>query len=215
MTGGRIVSTDCICAVRQYLLYRAAHQDSESVDAELWDRFFREQQTIVSRVAYRSGVTHVEAEDCIQQTWLELLTRLPQLEPNGDPDWLRRWLIKVVRSKLSKLSDQKRRKRRHIAVSLDNCAHEMLSYEHPCSEALESRELKRVMRRGLVLLRRQVARPTYRVVRMRFLRGLTVNEVCHALALSRQQVWDRQRIGLRKLERILRRLGCDGWQSLR
>jgi len=89
-------------ATRRSLLSRLKNWD----DRESWRRFFDTYWKLIYRVAMKSGLTEVEAQDVVQETLLSVAKRMRQFKYDPANGSFKNWLLVITRRRIA---DQQRK----------------------------------------------------------------------------------------------------------
>src|SRR5688500_5891812 len=92
-------------ATRRSLLSRVKNPD----DQESWRDFFRTYSKLVYRVATKAGLSHCEAEDVVQETFIALTKKMPQFKYDPALGSFKSFLIHTAQFKIG---DQLRKRNR-------------------------------------------------------------------------------------------------------
>jgi RNA polymerase sigma factor (sigma-70 family) len=182
-----------------YLQSQLGRHAPDSVLTEAWEQFYRVYNDLIQRFAVAQGVRGTDVDDCVQEVWREVATRLADFQHPGNRPGLRAWLYTVVRSKAM---DLLRQAARRPATSLDR---QMEAGDEPCGGHSDPQELyerqweEAMLQTMLGELRAQVSELNYRVLQMRSVEQRDVAEVAAALDLTREQVRYRHHRMLQKL----------------
>ena len=164
-----------------------------------WEGFFPWCDGTIRRFAMRFGHRGVDPDECAQETWIDLLRRLPRFEHDHARGRFSSWLYSVVRNKAH---DLLRTRLRRPASPLAE-APAVASNESTPDRAAQLEEERSVVRDALSRLRERSSEQSYQVLQLRFVEGLCVREVADALGLSPEQVWVREHRMKRKLRDLL------------
>jgi RNA polymerase sigma factor (sigma-70 family) len=172
-----------------YLRSRAMGQNPDAPAAAAWGRFFPACDRLIRQYAGHFSARGVDVEDCVQETWSQLLRTLPTFQLEQGRGHFGSWLYAVVRSKAH---DILRRAGRQAAEDLSPQVQASFASRDadPADEAERSSAIEQV-RSALAELRSRVSDPSYRVLHLRHLEGRSVSEVADALGMTPQQVWAR------------------------
>lgn len=78
---------------RPTLLFRLRNRE----DQLSWDEFYRLYRSFVYGLAFRSGLTHAEAEDVVQEVFTHVLNHISEFETTRGAGSFRRWLMNQVK----------------------------------------------------------------------------------------------------------------------
>jgi RNA polymerase sigma factor (sigma-70 family) len=152
-----------------------------------WHKFYGVYDPLIRRLAVACGARAVDLDDCVQEVWIALVTRLGGFCPDSHRGRFRSWLYCLVQSKAA---DLVRRRTRH---PLDRLTPELeiALFGSACDPAPEY-ELQRrrvLVHRVLDALRQKVPARSYRVFYMHWMEGRTIPEIAATLDLTPEQVW--------------------------
>lgn len=183
-----------------YLARRSQHLAPSSHLVEAWEQFYRICSSLIRRFAVACRVPRASLDDCVQQVWTELVSKLSQFRYDPRRCQFRSWLYLLVHSKAIDLI---RTRTRHPVEHLSQRAEAALCGRDgdPAAE-YERHRKSAAVRRILAELSQCVSPPNYRVVYLRWIEGRTVQEVASALGLTRSQVWLREHRMKRKFRRL-------------
>jgi RNA polymerase sigma-70 factor (ECF subfamily) len=188
---------------QSYLKARLENAAPDSMLAAAWDSFYEVYSGTVRRFVVAHGLRNVDADDCVQEVWMEVAERLPDFQHRDSRPGLRAWLYTVVRSKAS---DLLRRRGRQTAQSLEpllGSSEEPAGDEAEPSSRLDQEWNVALVRTLMAQLRTQVSELNYRVLLLRFIKGRSVSEVAATLQITPEQVRYRQHRTLRKIRAML------------
>jgi RNA polymerase sigma factor (sigma-70 family) len=193
------VDLELLRAVQAYLGRLSHHPASDAADRGCWERFYRRYDHFIRRVVRAWHLSDADTEDCIQEVWAELITKLAGVDYDPRRGRLRSWLFTFVRRKVIRFL---RRKSRHSTQSLTNPAATLVSLDCDPSTACERQEDRQLVRRMLAVLRTQVSDTNYQVLHLRWIDGRSSAEIAAMVNLTRDQVHYR----LGRMKRKLRTL---------
>ena len=84
---------------QEYLQLLLEDRAPNSVLALAWNDFYRVYDDLIRRFVSAQGVATSDVDDCVQEVWSEVVTRLARFDRRPDRPGLRSWLYKLVRSK--------------------------------------------------------------------------------------------------------------------
>lgn len=165
-----------------------------------WDRFFPVYTRRIHRAAQSYGLSASDAEDCVQDVWLEILDILRRA--GHDPRWdeFSHWMHGVIRNQVVNFVRRMARRPDRGAQSLDDA---VLGHDLDPVAMYERNQRRRLVRHVLHDLKREVSATNYRLVHFRWIEGLEVAEVAARLGLTSEQVRYRQHRVKKRLERLL------------
>lgn len=178
---------------------RKERPDPDSVMA--WRSFYKQCDPLIRRFVRIYVCTSNDVDDCAQEVWLRLIRRLRIFDYDASRGAFSSWLYRVVRS-----------------VTADYFRHEYrvngLSHEAPIAcvstdkrsdpaKIAEQMESDLTVDSILMTIRRNVSRPNYDLLYMRWVQNRAVADVADALQMTRQQVWYREHRARVKLRGVL------------
>jgi RNA polymerase sigma factor (sigma-70 family) len=171
-----------------------------SLVAEAWDEFYRVYDDLIRRFVVAQGIPRCDVDDCVQEVWTEVASRLITFNRPADRPGLRSWLYTVVRSKATNVY---RKRTRQPATSLDeligdgnepgDCAADPADLYH---EQWETAVLHTVFSQ----LRKELSPNNIRVMEMRLIEHRSVSEVARELGMAPAMVHARQHRIMKKLQ---------------
>jgi RNA polymerase sigma-70 factor (ECF subfamily) len=180
---------------------------------QAWDEFYGWCDASIRRFAQSIGGAQINVDDCAQEVWTHLLESLPQFRLDPSRGRFGSWLYTVVRSKVA---DALRRSSRRTPVTISPTLTDRIARTEDDPAAICQRQWDRqAVRSALAELRTIASERSYRVLHLRYMRGLTVNEVVLSLGISPEQVWAREHRMKRKLRGLLLRRGYGDAETLR
>ncbi|MBS0265302.1 MAG: sigma-70 family RNA polymerase sigma factor, partial [Planctomycetes bacterium] len=93
---------------QEYLRCLLAKEAADSLVTLVWDEFFRIYDALLRRFAAAQGLRGSDIDDCLQEVWMEIASRLVNFERPELRSGLRSWLYTLVRSKSCDLLKRKR-----------------------------------------------------------------------------------------------------------
>jgi RNA polymerase sigma factor (sigma-70 family) len=153
---------------------------------EAWEEFYHTYDPVIRSYAVSCGAPAADLDDCTQEVWTTLVTKLGNFRYDPLRSRFLSWLFTLVHSKAT---DLHRSKTRHPTESLTSAEEAELygSDMDPVAE-YEQRRRRALVNGALDELRKQVSERNYRVLYMRSVEGLTVAETAAALGLEPEQV---------------------------
>ena len=121
VTHGSLTSPDddkvgeAVRRIQAYLDQLRQRGEPLPVNREEWDRFFRLHRPFLLRLVRRHHWSAEDCEDGVQELWLVLITRLPDLQYNPCRGEIRAWISTLVKHWLV---DQDRYRRIHSMKQL-------------------------------------------------------------------------------------------------
>jgi RNA polymerase sigma factor (sigma-70 family) len=107
--------SDTFLPTRSSLLSRLRSTD----DSESWRQFFQKYRQSIHGLALKCGLTHVEAEEVVQETMVIVAQQMPDFQYDRSVGSFKGWLFTITRRAISKHFN-KRRQDREMTVSLDS-----------------------------------------------------------------------------------------------
>jgi RNA polymerase sigma factor (sigma-70 family) len=185
---------------RAFLADRRRKVDPSPTSREAWERFFATYSPIIRSTAKHLGWAEAELDDCVQEVWEELLTKLQGFRYDPDRGPFRAWLYTLT---VHWLADRARRNGRLRTEVLDAGALAVLVDPGEGPEAAcEQQQTRDLVRVALVALRRRVSEITFLAFQFRYLEGRSVKEIAARLELDPDQV----RARLHRIKPKLRKL---------
>jgi RNA polymerase sigma factor (sigma-70 family) len=184
---------------QRYLKSLLSQQVPDSLLEESWDVFYSIYTRLIRRFVLARGIKHTEVDDCLQDVWGEVATRLVDFEHPVHRPGLRAWLYTLVRSKATDIVRRKI-KQGVVGVGENTAARcEPRSREADPTDEIERQWGQAVVQTTLEDLQAEVSSLNYNVLYMRFMENRSVSEVAEALNLKPEQVRYRQHRMLKKL----------------
>ena len=84
---------------RQYLSAHTQGRCPSDLLAAAWHEFYRIYSNFIQRLVHSHGLKGLDADDCVQDVWSEVVIRFPQLSHLDEQAKLRGWLYTIARSK--------------------------------------------------------------------------------------------------------------------
>lgn len=165
-----------------------------------WDQFYERYDPLIRRVVrstLRRGASDADTEDCVQEVWAELVTKLVGLDYDPRRGQLSSWLFTFARRKVIRFIH---RKSRHPAQQLTDPAATVADRDGDPSIACGRRENRQLVRHTMARLRTRVSEVNYQVLRLRWIDGRTSAEIAAEVNLTQDQV----RYRLRRMKRKFR-----------
>lgn len=192
-------NTNLLGLTQEYLKTEIAQRAPDSLLATVWDEFYRVYDGLLRRYIGAHGLRNADADDCLQEVWLQVAQTLSEFEPPQDRSGLRAWLFTLVRSRAN---DLLRRRTRRTEQSIDAPgldSQEPESKEFDPSESLDQEWEKAYLATVVEELRAQMSEPNYQLLYLRLIEGREVADVARALSITPEQVWYRQHRLMRKV----------------
>lgn len=189
-----------LAETQEYLRSILQKTRPNSLLTSAWDEFYRVYDRLMRRFALARGVQPHDVDDCLQQVWLEVSTRLVRFEHPETRPGLRSWLYVVVRSKASDLLRNRRLRSMKPLDHLQETAEEPRHATADPGEVLDSQWERSLLETFMEEQRTQLSETNWRLLQMRCLEGRPVPEVASELGLTSEQVWYRQHRLMKKLK---------------
>jgi RNA polymerase sigma factor (sigma-70 family) len=194
--------------IQAYLERLRQRGTADSTGDEEWDQFARLYARHFLELVRGRHWSEADRDDGMQELWLLLITRLPDLHYDPDRGDLRDWIAATARHRLV---DRERCRRRHPLKRLDAGTAERLAGREPDpAAAFERKRLRELVWDALAELRTMVRPRDYAAFVLHWIRGLRVAEIAQGLGMTEGQVWSSHHRTLQKLRPLLaRRLGLS------
>ncbi|MGP0065500.1 MAG: RNA polymerase sigma factor [Isosphaeraceae bacterium] len=196
-------SEEFLDAIKSYLECRSHGVDPPEHLVETWNQFYHYYAPRMGRYLRGWNLPDADRNDCLQDTWKEVVSSLPHFQHDPARGQLGTWLMTLARNKAV---DSIRRRNRHISEHLDE--HETGAPLDPSPDPAAEYERRRTMdqvHRILVELSGQVSQTSFQVLYLRWIEDRPTAEVAAALALTPEQVRFRAHRMKRKFRDILER----------
>lgn len=158
-------------------------------DQASWQEFYDQYQLLIYHVARRAGLSEEDAEDCVQETILKVVEKLPSFR-REHPGSFRGWLCTVTRMQVKRFyrhNHQHDRRRSALAKELITQAD---SAKSPELDAIWDEEWQRnLLRAALERVKRQVSPRQFQIFHCLMLQNWSVEDVCRQLDVSRGSVY--------------------------
>jgi len=184
---------------KSYLKFLLENKVPDSLLTLSWESFFQVYDDLIRRFAIAQGVPPSDVDDCVQEVWSEVTTRLFDFDRPVDRPGLRAWLYSLVRSKATDLF---RGRGRRPAVSLDqlrDAGHEEKDTQEDPASLYEQHWERAVLETNICQLQEEVSPTNARILQMRLIDRRSVADVAAELNLSPEQVYARQHRMLKDL----------------
>jgi RNA polymerase sigma factor (sigma-70 family) len=196
------VDLELLRSVQSYLACLGRRQPPGASEREAWQRFYDQYDAFIRRVVCSSLGKHAfdaDADDCVQEVWAELVTKLARASYDPRRGRFAAWLFSFARRKAIRFL---RRKARHATRSLADPAATLAGRDGDPQAHCERQENRDLVHRMLAQLRGRVSETNYRILHLRWMEGRTSAEIAAAVNVSQDQV--RYRLG--RMKRKLRAL---------
>src|SRR5919198_2742122 len=104
--------SDDLLATRWTLIERLKNRD----DQESWRQFFDTYWKLIYDVAIKSGLTHPEAQDVVQETVMSVCKSMQNFKADPAYGSFKAWLLNLTRWRIT---DQVRKRRRSVSVTAE------------------------------------------------------------------------------------------------
>jgi RNA polymerase sigma-70 factor (ECF subfamily) len=194
------VEPDTLLPTRQSLLARL----HDWQDQAGWQRFFESYWRVIYKVARNAGLSDVEAQDVVQNTFLYLARRMPNFKYDRRRGSFKSWLRVVTRSRIHVYLRTEKVHEKHFRGPLpDETADDFEAGEawiDPAADVLDEvwqREWEEnLLNTALHRLRSKVSSQQLLMFRMATLNQLPLTQVAKKLRVSLPQVYlARHRVG--------------------
>ncbi len=185
--------------VREYLGVSTEERVAGQL-ATAWELFFETHTPLIDILVSRSRLSRHEAEDCVQEVWLEVVRYYPKLRGSSTPAGLTRWLATIVRTQVARQIRANARQ----PVTVGWCS--LILNSQVCADDLHRLADRELVATALARLKQQTSELNYRILHMRIIEELSVEEVADHLDLARAQVRYRHHRAMKRLRKIIRRL---------
>jgi len=168
-----------------------------------WQCFYQTYDPVIRRFALSCSLPADEIDECAQEVWATLLTRLRDFHYQPERGRFQSWLYAVVRNQAV---DFLRRRNRHPVKRLSP----LVAAGLMAPDADPARQFERASDLELLLmvaeeLRLQVSEKSYLVLHMRWIEERSIGEIAIALELTAAQVRLRQCRMKQRFVRLLKR----------
>jgi RNA polymerase sigma factor (sigma-70 family) len=170
--------------LKAYLECRTRKIDPPAQLVDTWDCFYALYTPRIRAFLSRSGLQAADREDCLQDVWMAVVTRLGHLRFEPRRGCLSAWLMTVARSRTVDWI----RRRRHIWVGLDEDNVPVAARGPEPSAECERRSTQALVRSVLAELSGQVSASSFSVFYQRGIEGRTNAEIADTLGLTPEQV---------------------------
>jgi RNA polymerase sigma factor (sigma-70 family) len=207
-TGAGDDACEIVRRIQAYLCQLREHAASPSADSEEWNRLFRQHLPFFESLVRGRHWSVEDREDGVQELWLTIITRLPDLHFDPSRGDLNGWIATVARHWLV---DQLRYRRARAVKRLDGEAADQLAGREPDPTAtVERSQVAHCVQKALADLRGRVSDADYEAFTLHWLGGLRVREIAERLGKTEAQVWASHHRVREKLRPLLEhRLGSD------
>jgi RNA polymerase sigma factor (sigma-70 family) len=202
-SGGANDSGGVVQRIQAYLDQLRQRGEPLPDNREEWDQFYRRHSPVFARLVRGHHWSPEDCEDGVQELWLVLITRLPDLRYDPCRGEIRGWISTLAKHWLV---DQDRRRRVHSMKRLGSEAVDQLAGREPDPAfAVEQIQLTQRVREALAELRAVVSDRDYEAFTLHWLSGLSIKEVARRLGRTEAQIWSSHHRLSRKLRPLLAR----------
>jgi RNA polymerase sigma factor (sigma-70 family) len=171
-----------------------------SLVAEAWDDFYRVYDDLIRRFVVAQGIPRCDVDDCVQEVWAEVASRLITFNRPADRPGLRAWLYTVVRSKATNVYRKRTRQPQASLQEMISDGNEPGVTEADPAVLYEDQWEKAVLDTVFDQLREQLSPANARVMQMRLVEHRSVAEVAAELKMAPAIVHARQHRIMKKLQ---------------
>jgi RNA polymerase sigma-70 factor (ECF subfamily) len=189
--------------LRAYLECRSRHVDPPPPLVEAWDRFYDLYTPRIRAFFRRFRLSAADREDCLQDVWSKVLTRLTEVPYDPRRARLSPWLITVARN----LAIDALRRRRRLAAELYEEAFAVVDAGPGPDAACDRLALQARVRDVLTELSARAPAVSFQVLYLHAIDGRTNAEVAETLGLTPEQVRFRLHRMMRKFRDLFERSG--------
>jgi RNA polymerase sigma factor (sigma-70 family) len=171
---------------QMYLKCRQRRQIPATTQSHGWEQFYDLYDARVRRSIKAHGVHGVDAEDCRQDVWLEIMNKLPLFQSDGTQGGLCSWMQRIVHGKAV---DVLRYRRRHPTKRLSTTTEMNIASQHagPVTEYERHRQ-QEVVQHILAEMQQRVSALTYRAFYQHWIAGQAVKQIAAELNLTTRKV---------------------------
>ena len=177
-------------ATRRSLLSRVKNPD----DQESWRDFFGTYSKLIYSVAHKAGLTHSEAEEVVQETFISLTKKMPQFKYDPAIGSFKSFLIHTTHFKIS---DQfRKRNRRHLQSPSTASEGRTAAIERiPDPSSLnvatifEGEWREHLFQRAIERIKQQVTASQYQIFDLYVLKEWPVRKVAATLGINRGRIY--------------------------
>jgi RNA polymerase sigma-70 factor (ECF subfamily) len=177
-----------------------------------WQEFFDTYWRLIYSVAVKAGLTDAEAQEVVQETFLEVAKKMPGFRYDPALGSFKGWLLHTTQWKISAQFKRRRRERREIHLPEDNgtATRALEQLADPISldwdKVWEAEWERTLLDAALEKVKLRVSPAQFEIFYLHVLKERPVKEVAATLEVSAGQVYlARHRVG-RLLKSEIRRL---------
>ena len=162
--------------------------------------FYEKYDPVIRKFGVKCNLPGVDLDECTQEVWFKLLTKLPEFEYQPERSRFQSWLYAVIRHQIIDLH-RRRSQTRVIRLTTLAATNLVTSKSDPAiqfEQASDEEDLFGVRDE----LRSIVSEKSFRVVQLRCIEGRSIAEIAMELILTPAQV----RLQLCRLKKQLKRL---------
>jgi RNA polymerase sigma factor (sigma-70 family) len=193
-----------LLGAQRYLESLLEDKVPNSLLAADWEDFYRLYDDLIRRFVVAQGVPRSDVDDCVQEVWGEVATRLIKFDRPADRPGLRAWLYTIVRSKATNIF---RGKARQPVDDLDptksDFGHGLGDTDSDPALLYEKQWEQAVLESVIGQLREELSETNSRLMQMRLVDHRSVEDVAAELSLSPDQVHARQHRIMKKLRSMV------------
>ena len=200
-----------IQSVSQYLDRRSSR---DATDADLkasWHEFHAWCDAKIRKFASGFRSASVDADDCAQETWVDLLSKLKSFNFDASRGKFSSWLYTLVRNKAADLSRAASRQRANSLDAPSTDAPPASGAPSPL-DALAQKLNREKVRDAVAKLRDRVSAESSEIAKLRWLDQMPIAEVKDKLGMTANQLWVREHRLREKLRSALGK-GLEEFQS--
>jgi RNA polymerase sigma factor (sigma-70 family) len=160
----------------------------ERCDHASWEEFFDQYWQLIYHVARRAGLSEADAEDCVQETVVEVVDSLPAFERER-PGSFRAWLCKVTRTQVAMFYRKQERQRKREAVAEDLWLHPENGSGTDWDTIWDEEWQRNLLQAALERVKRQVSPRQFQIFQCHVLEDWSVREVARHLDVSAGMVY--------------------------
>lgn len=194
---------DTSIATRASLLERLKNLDDQAG----WQRFFDTYWRLIYGVALKTGLTHAEAQDVVQETVISVAKHLPGFRYDPKVCAFKTWMLRLTRWRIIDQLRQRLPKEQRAEISGGDEATAVAALDHlaggkaPELEALWNEEWeKTVLAAALKLMKQRVSPEQFQMFDLYVLRQMPVSEVARLLGTNVARVY----LAKHRLSKLLR-----------
>ncbi len=207
-TSNTRIDPELLERVKRYLGALEAHRPPNGDEARAWREFYTHVDRLIRRFVRVLVSANDGVEDCTQEVWVKLVSRLARFEYDPSRGAFSSWLYRVVRDTTVSHFRREKRFRRSTRDRNRWDRSQAASLPDP-GAAMDRDDAGSRATQMLLVIRRHVSRENYDLLRLRWLKERSVEQVADALHLSHEQVWYREHRARKKLRKVFAELVED------